>query len=71
MHFGTDAVLSREVREMDVREPFPRMSVEDGVCRKIRACVGVTRAMDRVGESRMRARMDMAGGGRRNVGLDS
>lgn len=70
MHFGTDAVLSRDVREMDVREPFPRDSVVDGVCRKIRACVGVTSAMERLGESRMRARMDIVGGGGRDVELD-
>lgn len=63
MHFGAAAELSSEVREAEVREPLPIESLFDGVCRKMRACVGVTSAMDRLGLSRMRARIDIVSGG--------
>lgn len=52
-------MLSREVRDMDAREPFAIASFVDGVCRKIRACVLVTRAIDLCGYSRRTTRIDM------------
>lgn len=63
MHFGIDAEVSREVRELDAREPLPIESLVDGVCRKMRAWVGVTSAIDRLGLSRMRARIDIVSEG--------
>lgn len=32
---------------MEVSEPFAIASFVEGLCRKMRACVGVTRAMER------------------------
>ena len=52
-------MLSREVRDMEVREPLAIASLVDGVCRKMRACVRVTRAIDLCGCSRRSTRIDM------------
>jgi len=51
--------LSSELREMEVREPLAIESVVEGVWRKMRAWVEVTRAIERWGCSRRRTRMDM------------
>ena len=40
-------MASNEVREAEVREPLGRESLVDGVWRKIKAWVGVTRAIER------------------------
>lgn len=52
-------MLSREVRDMEVREPLAIASLVEGVCRKMRACVLVTRAIDLCGYSRSNTRIDM------------
>ena len=52
--------MSKEVRDIDVRDPLVKESLADGLWRKIRACVGVTSAIDLWGCSRSRTRIDMA-----------
>lgn len=51
--------MSRDVREIDVREPLAMESFVDGLWRNMRACVGVTRAIERCGCSRIETRIDM------------